>query len=195
MSRQSKLAFVFVSAALLSALCLMLPDLLWQAASAEVQGPTAAWLDAEPEARASRAAGSAMVSGSQTDFALPVAVDGPGETPATTSSDTTAKPPEMAAHPSPQTGPGPGELQRGYYQQVQRRLAAFATALPETAIGEARLRFTVESDGGIRDLQLARASGDAVLDRAALGLVRSAIPLPAPPQGLALTLEVPIWAR
>ena len=67
------------------------------------------------------------------------------------------------------------------------------------ASGTAVVKFTVNAGGALVALSLARSSGNAALDAAALESVRRAAPMPAPPDGLpasAMTVMQPIrYAR
>lgn len=61
--------------------------------------------------------------------------------------------------------------------------------------GVALIRFSMNRQGQVLSASLAQTSGHAVLDREALGLLRRAQPLPAPPAeivGDTLTLTVPV---
>lgn len=49
--------------------------------------------------------------------------------------------------------------------------------------GSAYIRFTVVEDGDCRDVSVARTSGSPRFDRAAMQLVRRAVPFPKPPEG------------
>lgn len=69
-----------------------------------------------------------------------------------------------------------------WYSQVQ---AAIARRRPKSLgeSGTARVRFVVSSSGAVSSIGLARSSGSARLDRAALAMVRGAR-IPAPPDGV-----------
>lgn len=83
-----------------------------------------------------------------------------------------------------------------YYRQIQARLASVAGQLPSNgdASGVAVVRFTVLPSGAVSEVQLARRSGNAALDAAALSLPQRAAPFPPAP-GLGLRLEVPLRAQ
>ncbi|GAD48814.1 hypothetical protein NT2_04_02260 [Caenibius tardaugens NBRC 16725] len=48
--------------------------------------------------------------------------------------------------------------------------------------GEATLRFTLDANGAIVDADIARSSGNRMIDRLALRTLRSVSPFPAPPE-------------
>lgn len=81
----------------------------------------------------------------------------------------------------------------GYLADVRAHLNRYRRSLPgsiPTAASDVAL--TIDARGGVHDLRLQRSSGVAALDQEALDLVRRAAPLPAPPDGRARTLVVPI---
>ena len=64
--------------------------------------------------------------------------------------------------------------------------------------GVAYVRFAVNSSGTVISASLARGSGDAAVDEAAVALVRRASPVPAPPASIAsaaINLDIPIEMR
>lgn len=61
--------------------------------------------------------------------------------------------------------------------------------------GETLVAFSLDRDGGVDNLRVARSSGSALLDQAALGVLRRAAPLPKPPAALkgdALAFSLPM---
>ena len=71
--------------------------------------------------------------------------------------------------------------------QVRRpRVAAAGTAL---------VAFRVAPTGALAGVSLARSSGSARLDRAALTVVRRAAPFPAPPRGAQRRFSIEIAGR
>ena len=92
----------------------------------------------------------------------------------------------------PDTGPA-GPAPRDYSERVRRHLSRFAGDLSGIEAGEARVRFTVGTDGQVSDIELLRSSGDPQLDEAALALPEQSAPLP-PPGRDAVRLEVPVRA-
>lgn len=81
-----------------------------------------------------------------------------------------------------------------YLGRVRAHLNAYRTALPAdlSARGIVQVRFVVDLEGRVSQLQLARSSGSAALDQQALALVARASPLPAPSERRALRLVVPV---
>jgi protein TonB len=86
---------------------------------------------------------------------------------------------------------------------VSRFMAALSRVLERhkryppgaSAQGVAMLRFTMDRSGRLLGASIVRSSGDGSLDRAALAMVRSAVPLPRLPDGMpqaSLTVTVPV---
>jgi protein TonB len=62
--------------------------------------------------------------------------------------------------------------------------------------GVAEISFQVGAGGEVSDLRIVRSSGHGSLDRAALAMVRRAVPLPVPPgKGAARRFRVPVAFR
>lgn len=61
--------------------------------------------------------------------------------------------------------------------------------------GTARVAFRVSSSGSITSIRIAKSSGSAALDKAALQLVRRAAPFPRPPQGAQRSFTVSIKSK
>lgn len=92
---------------------------------------------------------------------------------------------------------GGGSNSNSYLARVRVHLDAHKHGEAEVATvrGTVVVRFRVLGSGAVEAVRLAQGSGDAVLDRAALALVLRAAPLPAPPDGAARVLTVPIEYR
>lgn len=58
--------------------------------------------------------------------------------------------------------------------------------------GTVHVRFRIDDGGNVLSASLARSSGNAVLDEAALALVRRASPVPAPPPGVNKNITAPV---
>lgn len=100
----------------------------------------------------------------------------------------------LRARPALPSDAGPaGPAPRDYAERVRRHLSRFAADLSGIEAGEARVRFTVGTDGRVSDIELLRSSGDPQLDEAALALPEQSAPLP-PPGRDAVRLEVPVRA-
>ncbi|MEM9576927.1 MAG: TonB family protein [Pseudomonadota bacterium] len=61
--------------------------------------------------------------------------------------------------------------------------------------GKALVAFSVAANGRVDDVRLARSSGDARLDRAALQIISRAGPCPAPPKGARRSYQISIKGR
>ncbi len=81
-----------------------------------------------------------------------------------------------------------------YPGQVMRKLSR-AGRPRVNARGTAVVAFSISSAGGLASLSLARSSGSSALDRAALGVVRSAAPFPRPPSGARRSFSIQIKGR
>lgn len=81
-----------------------------------------------------------------------------------------------------------------YPGQVMRKLSR--VALPRVdARGTAMIAFRIADNGGLAALSIARSSGSAALDQAALRVVQRATPFPPPPSGARRSFSIPIKAR
>ncbi|WP_371156892.1 TonB family protein [Jannaschia sp. 2305UL9-9] len=77
-----------------------------------------------------------------------------------------------------------------YAGQVMARLAR--QRVPRLSErGRATVGFSITSSGGLGSVSLIASSGSSVVDRAALGFVRSAAPFPRPPAGAQTRFSVP----
>lgn len=63
------------------------------------------------------------------------------------------------------------------------------------ARGAAVIAFTISANGGLTSVSLARSSGSAALDQAAVRLVRGAGPFPQPPRGAQRSFSIQIKGR
>lgn len=81
-----------------------------------------------------------------------------------------------------------------YPGQVMRRITRLRR--PSTrSRGTATIAFTVSASGGLASARVARSSGAADLDNAALTLVRRAAPFPPPPPGARRSFQIGIKGR
>ncbi len=120
--------------------------------------------------------------------------------PATAAGAVPATRPRVAAPVRPPAPPPrPGESASAYLAEVQRAVAR-GQVYPEEArrarkTGTAVVAFVIQSNGAITGVRLARSSGDAGLDRAALatvGRVGRVRPIPAAAGRSTWALQVPI---
>jgi protein TonB len=63
------------------------------------------------------------------------------------------------------------------------------------ARGAATIGFSIAPSGGLSSVLVARSSGSAALDRAALRLVQRAAPFPPPPRGARRNFSIQIQGR
>lgn len=81
-----------------------------------------------------------------------------------------------------------------YPGEVMRRISRVSR--PRTsARGIAVIRFTIAQNGGLASANVARSSGSAALDRAALAVVQKAQPFPRPPSGARRSYSIKIKGR
>jgi protein TonB len=76
---------------------------------------------------------------------------------------------------------------------LQRHKRYPASARRQKAEGNAHVRFRIDSSGNVLSVSLARSSGFAELDRAAIAMVRNSSPVPAPPPGVNRTIVAPVY--
>ena len=81
-----------------------------------------------------------------------------------------------------------------YPGQVMRRVAQVGR-VRANASGAAVVAFTISSSGRLAALSLAKSSGNADLDRAALRQIRRAVPFPKPPAGAQRSFRITIQGR
>ena len=75
---------------------------------------------------------------------------------------------------------------------LQRHKRYPANARKQKAQGNAQVRFRIDAHGNVLSVSLARSSGFAELDRAAIAMVRNASPIPVPPEGVNRTIVAPV---
>jgi protein TonB len=89
-----------------------------------------------------------------------------------------------AAAPQPTVAAAaPGNAEASNYPGLVMRRIQRVRQARVRAQGTALVAFTVGADGGLASVRLARASGNADLDAAALDHIRRAAPFPSPPPG------------
>jgi len=87
-----------------------------------------------------------------------------------------------------------GKAIAGWRSKVQRRVAYAATRVrAKSGRGRvATVKFSYNAKGVITAVQITRSSGDGAVDAIALQAVNKASPIPAPPNGQAGSLSVPV---
>ncbi|WP_410796025.1 TonB family protein [Palleronia sp. LCG004] len=106
-----------------------------------------------------------------------------------------------AEAPRSQTGQGGGNSREAgnaaasnYQGLVNRQISS----IPRPRIGargSAFISFSISNSGTLAGLSLVRSSGSAVLDNAALQIIRRAAPFPPPPTGARTTYQIAIEGR
>lgn len=97
--------------------------------------------------------------------------------------------PVAAAAGSGAAGGGSG----GYIAEVRAQLSRNRRSLPGIlSTAHSEVAFSIAPNGAVSDVKLVTPSGIAELDREAIALVRRAAPFPAPPDGKARRLSVPV---
>ena len=92
------------------------------------------------------------------------------------------------------TAPSGNAAASNYPGEVMRRIAR--AGKPRVgARGTAVIGFTVASNGGLAQIGVARSSGSAALDRAAVALITKAAPFPRPPAGAQRRFSITIKGR
>ncbi|MEM5519047.1 TonB family protein [Sulfitobacter sp. AS59] len=81
-----------------------------------------------------------------------------------------------------------------YPGQVMRRISRVGKPQVKSK-GEAVIAFTISASGGLGGVSVARSSGSAALDQAALSLIRKAAPFPKPPAGARRQYTIKIKGR
>jgi protein TonB len=103
-----------------------------------------------------------------------------------------AKPAVAAIHApagSGEAGGGSG----GYIAQVRAQLSRNRRSLPGIlSTAHSEVAFNIGADGAVSEVKLVTSSGIAELDREATAMVLRAAPFPAPPDGKARRLSVPV---
>lgn len=98
---------------------------------------------------------------------------------------------------APQTNRGaasvsPARWQSRLLAHLERRKRYPSQARRQRKEGIAQVRFTIDGDGNVQSVALARSSGVAELDQEVVAMVRRASPVPAPPPGVGRTIVVPV---
>lgn len=111
-------------------------------------------------------------------------------------SERQTRPVRPSAAPSERaSASAPSAADRANWQSaVAAHIDKFKRAPSNGATGVARVAFRIDAGGRVLSASIVASSGDATLDGEALGLVRRASPVPAPPRGSggALSLVVPV---
>ena len=81
-----------------------------------------------------------------------------------------------------------------YPGQVMRRISRVGKPRVKSK-GEVVIAFTISASGGLGGVSVARSSGSAALDQAALTLIRKAAPFPKPPAGARRQYTIKIKGR
>lgn len=81
-----------------------------------------------------------------------------------------------------------------YPGQVMRRISRVRKPRVNSR-GTATVAFSISSGGGLSGVSIARSSGSAALDKAAVGVVRKAAPFPKPPRGAKRRYTIRIKGR
>jgi protein TonB len=105
----------------------------------------------------------------------------------------TARAPSGAT-PKPQNRQSGDAVARAYPSEVMRRISRVSKPRVSSR-GTAIVAFSVSGTGGLSSLSISRSSGSAVLDQAALLVIRTAAPFPAPPRGAQRDFSINIKGR
>ena len=104
--------------------------------------------------------------------------------------------PKKAAPRPTEGAKSSGESPARWQSRVNAHLNRFKRyPAGERETGQAAVRFSIDPSGRVLSAALARSSGNAALDRAAVEMVRRASPVPAPPPAIArsrMSLTVPV---
>ncbi|QXT38948.1 energy transducer TonB family protein [Gymnodinialimonas ceratoperidinii] len=103
-----------------------------------------------------------------------------------------------ATAPAPQqptAQPGNAAAVANYPGQVMRRISRQGRPRLRHTGPDAVVAFRIASNGGLAGASIARSSGNAELDRAALSIVRRAAPFPPPPGGAQTSFSVAFGGR
>lgn len=98
---------------------------------------------------------------------------------------TAAPPAKSEAPPQPPSPPSDSNAKRTWQSELQQHLAKYQKYPEEVRrrniSGSTHLRFEVDADGKVISVSITESSGNALLDRATLDMIRRAQPLPKPP--------------
>lgn len=86
----------------------------------------------------------------------------------------------------------PARWQSRLLAHLERRKRYPAAARRARKQGTAYVRFSIDGNGNVRSVSLARSSGVAELDEEVVSMVRRASPVPPPPPGVNRTIMVPV---
>lgn len=86
----------------------------------------------------------------------------------------------------------PARWQSRLLAHLERRKRYPESARRSRSEGTAYVRFSIDGDGNVGSVSLARSSGIAALDEEVVAMVRRASPVPAPPPGVNRTIMVPV---
>jgi protein TonB len=115
-----------------------------------------------------------------------------GSTTGTAAGTATATAP---APRQPTAEPGTAAAVANYPGQVMRRISRQGRPRLRHAGPDAVVAFRIAASGGLAGASIARSSGNAELDRAALSLVQRAAPFPPPPGGAQTSYSVAFGGR
>jgi protein TonB len=86
----------------------------------------------------------------------------------------------------------PARWQSRLMSHLERRKRYPTSARRARQEGVAQVRFSIDANGNVGSVSLARSSGVAALDQEVVDMVRRASPVPAPPPGVGRTIVVPV---
>lgn len=89
----------------------------------------------------------------------------------------------------------PARWQSRLLAHLERRKRYPSGARSRREQGTAHVRFSIDGNGNVTAVRLARSSGFPELDQEVVAMVRRASPVPAPPPGVNRTLTVPVRFR
>ncbi|MDB6141018.1 MAG: TonB, C-terminal [Pseudomonas sp.] len=111
---------------------------------------------------------------------------------------TPAPPAKSEAPPQPPSPPVDSNAKRSWQSDLQQHLAKYQKYPEEVRrrniSGSTRLRFQVGADGNVVSVSIIESSGNALLDRATLEMIRTAQPLPKPPAEMLVNGPVEVSA-
>lgn len=106
-----------------------------------------------------------------------------------------AQPSNRVAAPTASTAAVPSASSANWRSSLMAHLNRYKQFPSGGSQGVAVVDFTIDRSGGVLSARLSRSSGDPVLDREAVALVRRSSPVPAPPSGQggsSISISVPI---
>jgi periplasmic protein TonB len=90
---------------------------------------------------------------------------------------------------------GTGNAKASTYPGLVQRKIARTRQKPSSGKGSVIVSFSVTSSGALAGVSLARSSGNAAADSAALDHIRRSAPFPAPPAGAQTRFQIPVAIR